>query len=82
VMISLPDDLLDRIDREARRQGTSRSALLREAASSALGHADRDELDAAIARSRARFAEDGSFEAGELVRSERDARDRHDRRPL
>ena len=32
VMVSLPDDVLARIDDEAERRGTSRSALLREAA--------------------------------------------------
>lgn len=32
VMISLPDDLLARLDDQARRRGTSRSGLLRELA--------------------------------------------------
>jgi metal-responsive CopG/Arc/MetJ family transcriptional regulator len=32
VMVSLPDDLLARLDDQARRRGTSRSGLLRELA--------------------------------------------------
>jgi predicted transcriptional regulator len=76
VMISLPDDMLARIDREARRRGTTRSELMREAALRELGRPDADLLDAAVARSRARFASAGRFEAAELFRAERDARDR------
>ncbi len=76
VMVSLPDELLARIDREARRRGTSRSALLQEAAVRELGRPDPDALDAALARSRARFARAGGFDAAELLRAERDARDR------
>jgi metal-responsive CopG/Arc/MetJ family transcriptional regulator len=30
VMVSLPDDLLDAVDAEARRTGTTRSAIMRE----------------------------------------------------
>ena len=76
VMISLGDDVLERIDREARRRGTTRSALIREAALRELGRPDPELLDAAVARSRARFARAGRFEAAKLVRAERDARDR------
>jgi predicted transcriptional regulator len=36
VMIALPDDLLARVDAEAQRRGTSRSAVLREYAAAAL----------------------------------------------
>lgn len=74
-MISLPDDVLARIDAEARRRGTTRSALLREAAVRELGRPDPALLDAAVARSRARFAAAGRFEAAHLVRRDRDARD-------
>ena len=37
VMISLPDELLARVDAEAERSGRSRSAVLREYAGQALG---------------------------------------------
>jgi hypothetical protein len=82
VMVSLPDGLLARLDREARRRGTSRSALLQEAARTALGGFDPDAFDGALARSRARFSRTDSFESGELVRADREARDANDRRPL
>lgn len=36
VMVSMPDDLLDEVDAEAARLGTSRSAVLREFADTAL----------------------------------------------
>ena len=74
IMISLPDDVLTRVDAEARRRGTSRSALLREAALRELGRPDESAADAALARSRARFARAGSFDAAVLIRADRDAR--------
>jgi predicted transcriptional regulator len=76
VMVSLPDDVLARIDDEAERRGTTRSALLREAALRELGRPDPVALEAAVVRSRSRFATAGRFEAAALVRAERDARDR------
>jgi predicted transcriptional regulator len=76
VMISLGDDVLARIDREAQRRGTSRSALIREAALRELGRPDSGLMDAAVARSRARFAPAARFESAKLVRAERDSRDR------
>lgn len=76
VMVSLPDDVLARIDGEARRRGTTRSALLREAALRELGRPDSALVAAAIERSRSRFASAGRFDASALIRSERDARDR------
>ena len=75
VMISLPDQVLERIDREARRRGTSRSALLQHAALRELGRPDPDTFDEALARSRKRFANAGRFDAAALIRAERDARD-------
>ena len=76
VMISLPDDVLARIDDEAQRRGTTRSGLLRDAALRELGRPDPALVEAALARSRARFASSGRFEATALIRAERDARDR------
>jgi hypothetical protein len=76
VMVSIPDDLLARIDDAAERRGTTRSALLREAALRELGRPDRVTLEAAVERSRSRFAATGRFDAAALIRAERDARDR------
>lgn len=77
VMVSLPDDVLARIDAEAERRGTTRSALLREAVLRELGRPDPVTLEAAVARSRVRFASAGRFDAAALIRAERDARERH-----
>jgi metal-responsive CopG/Arc/MetJ family transcriptional regulator len=74
VMISLPDDVLDRVDAEARRRGTTRSALLRDAALRELGRPDSARSDAAVVRSRARFAAAGRFDSAALVRADRDSR--------
>jgi metal-responsive CopG/Arc/MetJ family transcriptional regulator len=76
VMISLPDDVLARIDAEARRRGATRSGLLREFAMQVLGRPDPAVLDAAVTRSRSRFASASPFDAAAVIRAERDARDR------
>jgi metal-responsive CopG/Arc/MetJ family transcriptional regulator len=80
VMVSMPDELLERIDRAANERGTSRSAFLQEAARRELGWPDPMAIDAALVRGRAALAKAGSFEAAELIRAERDARDARDRR--
>jgi HicB_like antitoxin of bacterial toxin-antitoxin system len=80
VMVSIPDELLERIDREADERGTTRSGFLQEAARRELGWPDPLRIDAALDRGRAALAGAGSFEAAELIRSEREARDARDRR--
>lgn len=74
VMVSLPDDLLQRVDQEARRRSTSRSALLAEAARRELARRDPEAVAEAIERSEKRFRGSGAFEAADLVRADRDAR--------
>ncbi len=74
MMVSLPDDLLVRIDEEAKRRSLSRSALLAGAARRELGRRDPEAVAKAVARSEQRFARAGCFEAEELVRADRDAR--------
>ncbi|MCL4446289.1 MAG: type II toxin-antitoxin system HicB family antitoxin [Actinobacteria bacterium] len=74
VMVSLPDDLLQRIDQEARERSMSRSALIAVAARRELARRDPEAVAAAIARSEKRFQAAGSFEAAELVRADRDVR--------
>lgn len=71
-MVSLPDELLARIDEEARRRAVSRSALAAAAARRELDRRDPDALAEAIARSEQRFARSGCFDSAELVRTERD----------
>jgi hypothetical protein len=80
VMVSIPDELLERIDREADERGTTRSGFLQEAARRELGWPDPLRIDAALDRGRAALAGAGSFEAAELIRTEREARDARDRR--
>lgn len=74
VMVSLPDDLLAEIDEEAQRKSMSRSALLAAAARRELACRDPGLMAAAIARSEERFRRAGSFDAAELVQSDREQR--------
>jgi hypothetical protein len=82
VMISLPDDLLARIDREAGRRKSSRSALLRAGALRELGRPDPESLDEAVSRARAALSGAGGFESADVIREGRDEQDRHDRSRL
>jgi hypothetical protein len=50
VMISVPDDLLARIDAEARSRGTTRSGLLQRAAAAELDRVDPERARRAAAR--------------------------------
>lgn len=72
VLVSFPDDLLARIDREAHHRSVSRSALLALAARREIERADSGEVAVAIARSERRFQSAGSFESAEVVRRDRD----------
>jgi metal-responsive CopG/Arc/MetJ family transcriptional regulator len=74
VMVSLPDDVLERVDIEARRRSTSRSALLTLAVRRELDRRDPAAVQAAIARSCERFRTVGVVESADLVRVDRDAR--------
>ena len=80
VLISLPDELLQRIDREAERRSSTRSGFLQQAARRELGWPDPAALDAALERGRAALAGAGAFESADVIRSERDSRDARDRR--
>lgn len=74
VMVSLPDGLLAELDAEVKRRGTSRSALLADAARRELARRDPADLAAALERSERRFRGAGSFESADLVRADRDDR--------
>lgn len=74
IMVSLPEELLQEIDDEARRRSMSRSALLAAAARRELARPNPGAIDDAIRRSERRFRAAGSFEAADLVRGDRDSR--------
>jgi Arc/MetJ-type ribon-helix-helix transcriptional regulator len=80
VLISMPDELLERIDRQVQQAGGSRSGFLQEAARRRLGSPDPAVFDAALARGRQALAEVGPFESAQIVRADRDARDVIDKR--
>jgi metal-responsive CopG/Arc/MetJ family transcriptional regulator len=73
VMISMPDDLLARVDTEAKRRATTRSGLLALAVTRELDRRDPEEMDAAIARLKESFRNAGPFESADLIRAERDS---------
>ncbi len=72
VMVSLPDELLARLDEYARRRGSTRSRLLRELAERELS-TDGDRRHGAIARLLAAAAPHGGKTA-QAVREQRRAR--------
>jgi metal-responsive CopG/Arc/MetJ family transcriptional regulator len=80
VLISLSDDLLARIDREARSLGSTRSGFLQEAARRQLGWAAPEAIDGALERGRAALASMGAFESADVIRADRDRQDDRDRR--
>lgn len=80
VMISMPVDLLERVDRVAGERGTSRSAFLQDAARRELGWPDRVAFDTALERGQSALAAAGAFESAAVIREERDARDARARR--
>lgn len=74
VMISLPDELLARLDLETRRRATTRSGLLQQAIRRELDHLDVEAVRAALDDVRVGIDAAGKFEAADLVRAARDAR--------
>jgi len=80
VMVSFPDELLERVDAEAVRRATTRSALLRDAVSRELARRDPELVRRAIEEARTLFDGVGGFDSGPLVRSERDRLDARDKR--
>jgi hypothetical protein len=80
VLVTMPTDLLERIDRETRSLGQTRSEFLQEAVRRRLGWPDPLTVDAALLRGRAALAELGGFESTEVIRSEREERDARDQR--
>ena len=58
VLVQLDDDLIDRLDRLADKQGTSRSELLRRGAAAVLEAADLAEADRALQEAYRRVPQD------------------------
>ncbi|MGA3057825.1 MAG: type II toxin-antitoxin system HicB family antitoxin [Candidatus Limnocylindrales bacterium] len=75
VLITVPDELLDRIDRAAKARRTTRSHFLEEAAQHELGWPAADSMDAAVKRAREALASVGPFESADLIRRDRELRD-------
>jgi metal-responsive CopG/Arc/MetJ family transcriptional regulator len=80
VLVTMPDDLLERIDRETRNLGQTRSEFFQEAVRRRLGWPDPLVVEAALLRGRAAVAALGGFESAEVIRSEREERDARDQR--
>jgi metal-responsive CopG/Arc/MetJ family transcriptional regulator len=80
VMVSLPDELLHRIDAEARRRATTRSGFLQEAAARALDRSEPEAMGRAIDRTRELVAKAQlQGDSAALVREERGRREERDR---
>jgi hypothetical protein len=80
VLVTMPDDLLERIDRETKIIGQTRSDFFQEAARRRLGWPDPLAVDAALLRGRAALGNLGSFESAEVIRSQREEQDARDQR--
>jgi hypothetical protein len=80
VLVTLPSDLLERIDRETETLDQTRSEFLQEAARRRLGWPDPLAIDAALLRGRAALSGLGGFESVEVIRAQREERDARDQR--
>lgn len=84
VMISLPDEFLRRVDREARIQGRSRSELIREALRRLVDERGGESLPWRKALARLRWLESGwtaGWNSTDVIRRDRESRHgREDRR--
>jgi Ribbon-helix-helix protein, copG family len=80
VLVTIPNDLLERIDRETEILGQTRSEFLQEAARRRLGWPDPLAVDAALLRGRAALSGLGSFESAHVIRAQREERDARDQR--
>lgn len=72
VMISIPEELLEDLDREAGRRHVSRSELIRSALRRELGKPSPEEIDAAMERLRVSGAKLAAGDSTEWIRWDRD----------
>lgn len=75
VLITIPDELLDRIDRAVKARKITRSRFIEESAQHELGWPAADSMDAAVNQAREALASAGRFESAGLIRRDRDSRD-------
>jgi Arc/MetJ-type ribon-helix-helix transcriptional regulator len=80
VLVTMPNELLERIDRETATLGQTRSEFFQEAVRRRLGWPDPLAIDAALLRGRAALAEVGGFESADVIRAQREERDARDQR--
>jgi len=80
VLVTMPSELLERIDRETATLGQTRSEFFQEAVRRRLGWPDPLAIDAALLRGRAALSEVGGFESAEEIRTQREERDARDQR--
>ncbi len=79
VLISLPDELLERLDREATRRNDTRSGFLQKAARRELGWPDPAVVESALERGRTALAK-LDLDSAAAIRRSRDELDERDRR--
>jgi hypothetical protein len=80
VLISIPEDVLAQVDKEAAVRGVSRSQFMREAALREMGWPDPERLGVALQRGRAALQGAGQFESATLIEIDRHGRDERDQR--
>jgi hypothetical protein len=80
VLVTMPSELLERIDRETASLGQTRSQFFQEAVRRRLGWPDPLEIDAALLRGRAALSDLGGFESADVIRAQREERDARDQR--
>jgi len=73
-MVSIPDELLSRIDAEARRQGTTRSGLLQQAAKAELGMGRKPREEILARLDELKFSLPEGLSAEQAIRQDRDQR--------
>jgi metal-responsive CopG/Arc/MetJ family transcriptional regulator len=73
VMISITDELLARVDAEAKRRKTTRSGLVATAVDRELSRPDRKQMEEAFERLERSFRDVGPLDAEALIRAERDS---------
>jgi len=80
VLVTMPSELLERIDRETAAVGQTRSEFFQEAVRRRLGWPDPLAVDAALLRGRAALSDVSGFESADVIRTQREERDARDQR--
>lgn len=78
VMISMPDELLERLDERARELDVSRSGIIREAVESELDRPTPEQIRRALREGQELLADVEPFDSAELIREMRDEKTRND----